>query len=53
MKFGSKGIEGKIVSQETILIVLDPVINFYVLEGHKNTVNLFFVGDLAFMEVRI
>ena len=34
-------------------IVLDPVVNFYVLKLHEDIMNFVFVGDFAFVKVRI
>ena len=36
-----------------VLIVLDPVVNFYVLKLHEDIMNFVFVGDFAFVKVRI
>lgn len=35
------------------MVVFDPVIDFYILEGHKNVANFVFVGYFAFMKVRV
>ena len=50
LEFRCKVFECEVLSQE---FVLDPVVNFYVLKQHEDVANFVFIGNLAFMKVRI
>ena len=52
-EFRCKVFESEILSQELVLVVLDPVVNFYVLKRHEDVANFVFIGNLAFVKVGI
>lgn len=52
-KFCSKFLEGVVLSDESVMIIFDPVVYFDVLEGHEDTSYFFFVGDFTLVKVGV
>ena len=44
-------VKGVVFGKKLFLIILDPVINFDILERHEDVADFIFVGDFAFVKV--
>ena len=51
-KFGSEGFKCIAVCEKRVVIVLNPVDDFDILEGHQDISDLIFICDFAFVEVQ-
>ena len=52
LKFGSKRFKCITVYEKHVVIVLNPIVNFDILEGHQYISNFIFICDFSFVEVR-
>ena len=51
-QFSSEGFKRVTVCEESVVVILNPIVNFDVLEGHQYISNFIFVCDFALVEVR-
>jgi hypothetical protein len=52
-QFQGEGLESEVIREEEIMVVFDPVVNFYVLEGHQYVLDFVLIWDFAFAKVGI